>query len=64
MSYHPAKFSGHRHSDSDSRDIMIFVCHVTLQDTSSGRSVALWLEAFQVTILSSLVAIRTVVEKI
>ena len=43
---------------------MIFVCHVTLQDTSSGRSVALWLEAFQVTILSSLVAIRTVVEKI
>ena len=32
MSYHPAKFSGHRHSDSDSRDIMIFVCHVTLQD--------------------------------
>ena len=30
VSYHPAKFGGHRHSGS--RDIMIFVCHVTLQD--------------------------------
>ena len=30
VSYHPAKFSGYRHSGS--RNIMIFVCHVTLQD--------------------------------
>ena len=30
MSYHPTKFSGHRHSGS--RDIMIFVCHVNLQN--------------------------------
>ena len=30
MSYHPAKFGGHRHSGG--RDITIFVCEVTLQD--------------------------------
>ena len=30
MSYHPAKHGGHRHSSS--RQIMIFVCHVTLED--------------------------------
>ena len=29
-SYHPVKFGGHRHSRST--EIMIFVCHVTLQD--------------------------------
>ena len=30
MRYHPVNFGGHRHSDS--REIMLFVCHVTLQD--------------------------------
>ena len=30
VSYHPAKFGGYRHSGSG--DIMVFVCHVTLQD--------------------------------
>ena len=30
MSYHPTEFGGHRHSGS--RDIMVFVCHVILQD--------------------------------
>ena len=30
MSYYSVKFGGHRHSDS--REVMIFVCHVTLLD--------------------------------
>ena len=30
MSYRPIKFGGHRHSVS--RDVMVFVCHVALQD--------------------------------
>ena len=30
VSYHPTKLVGHRHHVS--RDIMVFVCHVTLED--------------------------------
>ena len=30
VSYHRAKFSGHRHSGRG--NIMVFICHVTLQD--------------------------------
>ena len=30
MSYHPVTFGGHRHFGS--RETMIFVCHVTLED--------------------------------
>ena len=30
VSYQPVKFGGHRYSDSG--DIMVFVCHVILQD--------------------------------
>ena len=30
VSHHPAKFGCHRHSGSG--DIMVFVCHVTLQE--------------------------------
>ena len=30
MSYHPAKFGGHRHCDS--WDIMVLTCHVMSQD--------------------------------
>ena len=30
ISYHPVEFGGHRHSGN--RDIMVLVCHVTLQD--------------------------------
>ena len=30
VSYHPTKLVGHRHYVS--RDIMVFVCHVTVED--------------------------------
>ena len=30
MSYHSVKFGGHRHSSS--RQIIIFICHLTLED--------------------------------
>ena len=30
MSYHPGKFGCHGHSDSG--DVMVFICHLTLQD--------------------------------
>ena len=30
VGYYIAKFGGHRHSGS--RDILVFVCHMTLQD--------------------------------
>ena len=30
VSFHPARFGGHRHSGS--RDILVFFCHVTLPD--------------------------------
>ena len=32
LSYHPVKFGGHVHSGSGG--IMVFACHVTLQDQS------------------------------
>ena len=64
LSYHPAKFNGLR--ESGSRDIMVFVSHVTLQvhlmkvflDFIGGSS------SKYVTILTSLVALGTVIVEI
>ena len=36
ISYDPAKFGSHRHSDSG--DIVVLVCHVTWQDQVIARS--------------------------
>ena len=36
VSYHVYKFGGHRHCGSG--DIMVFICHVTLQDYMIKRS--------------------------
>ena len=45
LSFHPVKFGGHRFSDSG--DIMIFVCHMTLQDICSESFMTLWLGDLQ-----------------
>ena len=64
MSYHSAKCGGHRFFSS--RDIMIFICHVALQDhviralcDFMSRSPSSY-----VTILPSFVAVGTVIVKI
>ena len=44
MRYHPAKFGGHRHSDS--RDIMVFVSRVALQDHLTRASCDLMVRSF------------------
>ena len=45
MSYHPADFSGYRHSGS--RNIIVFVFHVTLQDFVTMAFVTLLIRALQ-----------------
>ena len=64
MSYHPAKFGGHRHSGG--RDITIFVCEVTLQDhiIRALCDFMVRIPLRSVTILPSFVAIDTVVVEI
>ena len=61
VSYHPAKFGGHRHSGS--RDIIVFVCHVTLQDDviKALNDFMVRSPSRYVTILPNLVAISTAI---
>ena len=61
VNYHPAKFGGHRHSGS--RDIIVFVCHVTLQDDviKALNDFMVRSPSRYVTILPNLVAISTAI---
>ena len=64
MSYHRAKFDGHRHSGN--KDIMIFACHVTWQDHVIRALYDFLVRSPSkvVTILTSFVAIGTVLVEI
>ena len=59
VSYNPAKFGGHRHCVS--RDIMVLVCHMILQDhiTKGILNIMGRTPSRLVTILSSFVVIST-----
>ena len=59
--YYPVKFGGHRHSDS--RDKVVLVCHVILQDhvIKGSCDVMRRSPSKSVTILPSLAAIVNVV---
>ena len=41
--YHPAKFGDHSHSVS--KDIMVFIPHMTIQDQCSKRYMTFWFGA-------------------
>ena len=43
VGYHSSRFGGHKRYGSG--DIIILVCHVILQDTSSKGHVRVWAEA-------------------
>ena len=63
-SYHSAKFGCHRHSCN--KDMMLFVCHVTLQDQMITALYDFMIRSLSkyITILASLVAIDIVVVEI
>ena len=58
---HHTKFGGHKHGGS--RDIMVLVCHVILQDCFMKRSCDFMSRSLskQITILQNLVAIATLI---
>ena len=64
VSYHPAKFGGHRHSGRG--DITVFVCHVTLQDhvVKALNLFMIMSPSRKVTIRPRLVAMGTMVVEI
>ena len=64
MSYHPTKFGGHRHIGS--RDIMIFACHMILQDNVIRALCGFMVmsPSRKVTILTSFMAIGTAIVEI
>ena len=64
VSYYPAKFGGHRHSDSG--DIVVFVFHVILQDLVIKESCDFICRSSsrRVTLVPNLVAIGTLVVEI